>query len=448
MTDATQPVSGPPARPARARGGTRDTASPLALAKAPDVARVAALADATGRRAAARLLAQGLGADDLLIFLHDREVDRFLPAPGLTQTLRGAAAWRTLLAASMQQGEATGTVAWGVPPGTTEAWGVACGMEAVIVLVGGTPARARLQALMPLLYLVVRAAQGERAAAAARVRASVADDAAQRAEALSASLDRALRRTEAAEEEAARASRAKSDFMATMSHELRTPLNAIGGYAELLQMEIGGPLTPSQHEHVARIQWSQRHLLGLINSILNFSRIESGHIEYAIGPVPVGPTIDQVVILVEPQARARGVAMQSGPFGARLCAHADVEKLRQIMLNLLANAVKFTESGGTVTVRAARARGGLIAISVIDTGIGISSEQCGHVFDPFFQVGRRLSSGDEGVGLGLAISRDLARAMGGDITVESRVGSGSTFCLTLPDAEATPAPDGNSASES
>jgi PAS domain S-box-containing protein len=235
--------------------------------------------------------------------------------------------------------------------------------------------------------------------------------------------------------EAERANRAKGDFLAVMSHELRTPLNAIGGYAELLEMGVSAPLAATQLEYVARIQRSQRHLLGLINSVLNFARIEGGHIEYDIRAVPVTDLIALVEPLIMPQLAARPLTYRFESAEAGLVVRADAEKVTQILLNLMSNAVKFTLPGGSVTIRAERTGVGgndAVAISVTDTGIGIPLDRIGAVFDPFVQVDARLTREQQGAGLGLAISRDLARGMGGELRVRSEMGVGSTFVVTLP----------------
>ena len=227
------------------------------------------------------------------------------------------------------------------------------------------------------------------------------------------------------------ANRAKSQFLAAMSHELRTPLNAIGGYAQLMQMELSGPITPSQREQLERIQHSQAHLLGIINDILNFSRMEAGQVAYHIGPVDVQGVIGIVVPMVTPQADAMHLRLTTGDCPDNVIARADRAKVEQILLNLLSNAVKFTNQGGEIEV-SCRAEASTVHVSVRDTGIGIAPEQTDKIFAPFVQVGRSLANPKEGTGLGLAISRDLARAMGGDLTVQSQEGVGSTFTLVLP----------------
>ena len=237
----------------------------------------------------------------------------------------------------------------------------------------------------------------------------------------------------AAREAAEAANRAKSEFLAVMSHELRTPLNAIGGYAELMEMGIRGPVTPQQREDLGRIQRSQRHLLGLVNEVLNYAKLETGAVRYDVADVVVAEALAGAEGLVAPQARTKGLALAAAECPADLAVRADAEKLRQVLVNLLSNAVKFTEPGGRIAVACA-ADGARVRIAVRDTGVGIAADQFGRIFEPFVQVRAGLTRPHEGAGLGLAISRDLARGMAGDLTVESEIGVGSTFTVTLPAA--------------
>lgn len=241
----------------------------------------------------------------------------------------------------------------------------------------------------------------------------------------------ALREAEAARAEAETANRAKSEFLAIMSHELRTPLNAIGGYTELLSLGIRGPVTPQQAEDLRRIQASQRHLLGLINEVLNYAKIETGTVHYEIEDVRLRESLATAESLVAPQARTKGLQLVVEDCAPDLIARADAEKLRQVLVNLLSNAVKFTDAGGRVTVRTARTDTEVI-VHVHDTGIGIPDDKLDKIFDPFVQVRVDLNRPHEGTGLGLAISRDLARGMRGDLTVTSQLGEGSEFTLRLP----------------
>jgi signal transduction histidine kinase len=229
------------------------------------------------------------------------------------------------------------------------------------------------------------------------------------------------------------ANRAKSEFLAVMSHELRTPLNAIDGYAELLEIGVHGPLTEAQREDLDRIRRSERHLLGLINDVLNYTRIEAGAVRYDLEDVLIEEVLSSCDALTAPQRRLKDLRYRFTGCPPGLRVRADAEKLQQIVLNLLTNAIKFTDKGGTITVSCER-DGREVRVAVADTGRGISPDQVERVFEPFVQVDSRLTRVSEGVGLGLAISRDLARGMGGDVAVVSRPGVGSTFTLTLPAA--------------
>jgi signal transduction histidine kinase len=252
-----------------------------------------------------------------------------------------------------------------------------------------------------------------------------ASQALERARALSAE-----REARAAAEEA---NAAKMSFLAAMSHELRTPLNAIAGYAQLIELGVHGPVTEAQHEALGRILRSEQHLLSLINDVLNFAKLEAGHVEYAIADVVLDEAVAAVATMVEPQLRERSLNYSADVPGG-IVVRADREKLQQILINLLSNAIKFTEPGGSITVDLGRREGaarGAAFLRVTDTGIGIPREKQDSVFDPFVQVHRNLTTNTTGTGLGLAISRDLARGMGGELRVRSMPGKGSTFTLSL-----------------
>ncbi|MBA3889453.1 MAG: PAS domain-containing protein [Gemmatimonadaceae bacterium] len=246
-------------------------------------------------------------------------------------------------------------------------------------------------------------------------------------------VERLLGDAEEARREAEQANRAKAEFLAAMSHELRTPLNAIGGYVELINMEIHGPVTEAQRDALNRVHASQRHLLTLINDILTHARLEAGRMEFDRSPVQVLPLLRDVETLIAPIASGKGIAYAIRECDPGLVLMADDERVRQIILNLVSNAVKFTDRGGTVTL-ACEPVGDRILLSVEDDGRGIPPEKLEAIFDPFMQVGRSLNRPEAGVGLGLAISRDLARGMWGELSVESEVGGGSTFTLSLPAA--------------
>ena len=228
------------------------------------------------------------------------------------------------------------------------------------------------------------------------------------------------------------ANRAKSDFLAMMSHELRTPLNAIGGYVQLLEMGVHGPITPAQAEALGRVTRSQQHLLRLINDILNLARIESGRVDYDLQTISLNDIVMATLPMIEPQIAAKGLRYDVD-VPLELSAAADREKLEQILLNLLSNATKFTREGGSLLIEATIApdRDDLVELKVGDTGVGIPSDRLELVFEPFMQVESSHAARVEGTGLGLSISRDLARGMGGDLTAESTLGVGSTFTIRL-----------------
>ncbi|MCU0633314.1 MAG: PAS domain-containing protein [Gemmatimonadaceae bacterium] len=242
-------------------------------------------------------------------------------------------------------------------------------------------------------------------------------------------------------ESARAANRAKAEFLATMSHELRTPLNAIQGHVQLLTLGIHGPITEAQRATLDRVDRAQRHLLGIINDVLNYARLEAGRVEYAITDIDLLPVVEETIALLEPQAAARSmcVSVDVQPPETAVVVRADREKLAQVLLNLLGNAIKFSgpgtdESPCPITVRITP--GGEDAawhvLEVVDCGVGIPAARVDAVFEPFVQVRADLARPAEGTGLGLAISRDLVRGMGGELGVESVEGEGSTFRLMLP----------------
>jgi PAS domain S-box-containing protein len=235
---------------------------------------------------------------------------------------------------------------------------------------------------------------------------------------------------EAARREADEANRAKSDFLAAMSHELRTPLNAIIGYAQLLDIGVHGAVSTDQHADIGRIERSSQHLLGLINDILNYAKVESGRLQYDMERTPLDEALQSVEELTAPLATAKHIDynLHTDCPGALICA--DKEKLRQVLVNLLSNAIRYTPERGRINVSCA-ASGHDVLIHVTDTGVGIPADKLEAIFEPFVQVDRAYPGHRQGTGLGLSISRELARGMGGDLTVHSELGKGSVFTLRL-----------------
>jgi signal transduction histidine kinase len=243
--------------------------------------------------------------------------------------------------------------------------------------------------------------------------------------------------------EAEAASQAKSDFLAIMSHELRTPLNAILGYSELMELGISGDLNDSMRKQVGRIRVSAKHLLGLVNDILDLAKVEAGRLSVAAERFSVQPAVIAAVTLIQPQAAAKNLDLEASPCDESLPSYiGDDERVRQILVKLLSNAVKCTEPGGRITVEARvadaagqsrlRGRGPYVCVRVTDTGPGIDENKLDAIFEPFVQADTGPTRSQEGSGLGLTIGRRLARAMGGDLTVESHPEKGSTFTLWLP----------------
>ena len=233
------------------------------------------------------------------------------------------------------------------------------------------------------------------------------------------------------------ANRAKTAFLGAMSHELRTPLNAIGGYIDLLDMGLRGPVTANQHADFARVKTNQQHLALLITEILNFVRVGSGHGSYAISDFKACESIQHSIDLIEPLFGQKGLVFEGITGDTSIVVRADPERVAQILINLFSNAIKFTPPGGRVGANCAAADD-TVTIRVSDTGIGIAPEKHESIFEPFIQLKESLADRESGVGLGLAISRDLARAMNGDLTVESAEGKGAHFTLSLPRAGEQP----------
>jgi len=298
---------------------------------------------------------------------------------------------------------------------------------------------------------LANAEQSARLAEELRLQAAHLEDQATELELLNGELEQRTLEAEEARAAAEAANRAKSDFLATMSHELRTPINAIIGYAELIEMGISGDITPEQARQVERIRASSRHLLTLINDVLDLAKIEAGHLEIRRARCDLRRPVVDALGLVSLQAAENGLLVEEHCAPEKVEFVGDENRVRQIIANLLSNAVKFTPEGGRVTVRCDILRseesatlpigpGPWAFVEVADTGIGIPAEEVARVFQPFIQakMGRDREHG--GTGLGLTISRQLARLMGGDLHLTSEFGAGSTFTLYLPTRAVQPRP--------
>jgi len=244
---------------------------------------------------------------------------------------------------------------------------------------------------------------------------------------------------ERAKLEAERASRAKTEFLANISHELRTPLNTVIGFADVLADEAAGKLTAEQADYVRDIRASGEHLLAIINDLLDMSRIEAGAMTVHDGVFDLGRVVAGTARMMREQALSVGVTLEAATPDGPLAVRADERLIRQVMLNLIANAVKFTEPGGTVRVTAGRRADGTVWATVADTGIGIAPEQIAMVFKPFYQVDSSLSRKRGGTGLGLPISKAIMALHGGDLDIASRPGQGTTISAILPAARAAEA---------
>ena len=448
---------------------------------------VGQLAALDTRADVARALAESIGAEDLILFVRDRELGTLLPAPGFPQTIRRGTEWRDFLAKCMERGEIVGTMPSPRRNADVNAWAYRVGDAGVLVLLGGARDARALSELLPLMPLVAAIATMEDSMRALDATAQLATLSASQTQVLARALElsrdkirdtltasrdahrlletqseelmaaaeeleqskeelevmneelmetnQALQLTSADAERARAnaedANRTKSGFLAMMSHELRTPLNAIGGYAALLEEEVMGPLAAGQREYLARIKRSQAHLSALINDVLNFAKAESGTISYHIERLELRQVLASVAPLIEPMARARNVDYTYEAHSSDVLVDADRDKIVQVVLNLLTNAVKFTPAHGTVRLSFSVAANAA-QIAVADSGPGIAAEQRLSIFEPFVQLERSFAQAREGVGLGLAISRELARGMGGDVEVQSTIGHGSTFIFSLP----------------
>ena len=388
----------------------------------------ATLAEPQGRRAAAKAVARRWCAEDLIIFVRDEAVGQSLPAPGFSQTLRGARAWRELVATAIERETAEGSIeneegevrsayAVGLPDGTAA------------VLVGdmiAEPARPLLREILPLFGALFRT---EAAAARSEVESKMARHAATQATALAAKLDATRAELQHALSAAETASRARDEFLATVSHELRTPLTSIIGWIQLLKHERD---EASLGEGLDTIDRNARAQSRLIEDLLDFSRINAGKLHLNVRSLDLSDVIDAAVEIVRPAADAKGVRIERILDSEAGHVSGDADRLQQVVWNLLSNAVKFTLRGGKVLITLERINSHC-ELTVSDTGQGISPKFLPYVFDRFSQADSSSTRAHAGLGLGLGIVRHLVELHGGTVQAFSRgEGQGATFAVRLP----------------
>ncbi|MGA8807916.1 MAG: hybrid sensor histidine kinase/response regulator [Thermoanaerobaculia bacterium] len=387
-----------------------------------------ALVEPAGRQAAAKAFARRWGAEDLFVFVRDVAVERSLPAPGFGQTLRGARAWRELVAAAIEQGTAEGSVE-NEQGEVRPAYAVGLTDGTAAVLVGETitePARPLLREILPLLGALFRT---EAAGARAEVESQMARSAAQQATSLAAKLDATRAELQHALSAAETASRARDEFLATVSHELRTPLTSIIGWIQLLRLERD---EASLSEGLDTIDRNARAQSRLIEDILDFSRINAGKLHLNVRPLDLSDVIDAATDVVRPAADAKGVRIERILDSEAGHASGDADRLQQVVWNLLSNAVKFTPRGGKVLIRLERINSHC-ELTVSDTGQGISPKFLPYVFDRFSQADSTSTRAHAGLGLGLGIVRHLVELHGGTVQAFSPgEGQGATFAVRLP----------------
>jgi signal transduction histidine kinase/ActR/RegA family two-component response regulator len=420
----------------------RSPADPGADARRTDLlARVAHLADAGRRAEAARSVAAFVGAEDLVIFIRDREVDALLPAPGFAQSLPEARAWRAFAGECVRRGEATARLPLPGRSEPGEVRGLAGADGSVLALLGGAPDAGRAAELARLLPLLAAAFHGELTAAAAAGQAALAKEAAEQARLLAASLDEARQVVQAALNEAKAANAAKDEFLAVLSHELRNPLSPVLLAANLLEGDARLPA--DMREQIRTIRRNVELEARLIDDLLDLTRITHGKLQLHRVPAGAHRLLAQTLDMYRADLHEKNLSLAVDLRAEHDGVLADPARLQQVFWNLIKNAVKFTESGGAVTVRTYNdaATPGTIRIEVADTGIGIEPARLGKIFGAFDQGDAGVTKQFGGLGLGLSISRALVEMHGGTIRAASEgAGRGATFAVELPTHAATARP--------
>jgi signal transduction histidine kinase/ActR/RegA family two-component response regulator len=391
---------------------------------------VADLADPERRAAAAKTLAEHVGAKDLLVFAPDEEVGALLPAPGFPQTLPGGREWREFVRRCAQEGRAQADLPYPDVATVLPASGIALRGGAVLVLLGGRPRAELVAQAVAALPLLAAAFRAERKAMAGAGHAAAAVASTRQSEELVARLTQLQGELQAALRELNEASRLKDEFLATLSHELRTPLNAIVGWAHVLQAgNVDRETTAKAIETIRRSAQAQNQL---ISDMLDVSRIVAGKLRLEVRPVDLAPIIEAALDTVRPSAAAKAVNLVQEIEPAAGPVLGDPDRLQQVVWNLLSNAIKFTPTGGRVRV-ALTALASELEVTVEDDGPGIDPEFLPHVFDRFRQADSSPSRSHGGLGLGLAIVRHLVELHGGSVRANNREGGkGAVFYVRLP----------------
>jgi signal transduction histidine kinase len=391
---------------------------------------VSGLTDPPGRRKAARVLANEVGAEDLLIFLPDADLGALLPAPGFTQTLPDGQRWREFLAACRREAPHHGSLPFSDPGAPMPAVGIAAECGAVLVLLGGEPRLGDAGDIALLLPLLAAAFRGERTALIAESNARLTSQAAEQARLLTASLDRARAALRKALSDAETANRAKDRFLAALSHELRTPLTPVLLIAAA--SESDAQLPESVRRDMATIRRNVELEVRLIDDLLDLSRVIAGKLPLSIVPLDLNTEVRHAIEICLPYIQEKGVRLTQdlAPGLGAVCA--DPIRVQQVLWNLFKNAVKFAP-GGEVTVSTRLRDAGCVQVAVSDNGIGIEASALRRIFDAFEQASADTPREFGGLGLGLAISKALIDLHGGAIFAKSEgPGRGATFTIELP----------------
>jgi signal transduction histidine kinase len=394
----------------------------------------AALAKPQDRSAAAKALAAHAGAEDLLIFVHDRELDILLPAPGFQQTLPDARAWRAFLKGCLANSFQEGDLPFPAAGATQHVTGLAAEDGSAVVLLGDHPDLDRGVDISLLLPVLAAAFEGERIAAVAKGTTAVAKQAATQAKLLADSLDKARNELRHALSEARRANAAKDRFLAVLSHELRTPLNPVLMAASAIESDPDIP--PEIRADISMIRRNVELEARLIDDLLDLTRIANGKVQLQ------RRIVDGHALLEEASAVVCGDrSVPRAPINLELGAaqhhlDGDPARIQQVFWNLIRNAVKFTPPDGRIVIRTDNCEGGRFRVQVIDTGVGITREALPKIFTAFEQGDTEINRAFGGLGLGLAISQALAELHGGTLRAKSAgVGKGATFIFEVPTVE-------------